>query len=178
MTDFNTFQTVKRRFFAMRNGVIADTLRKSGSPYKIIFGLNMPQLKEIAAEFVNFEGLAEKLWDNSTTRESMLLAPMLMNPTLLSTDEALLLIEESPDIECLDMLTHNLLQKMPEKEDLAKELITNDDWEKRYVAMRLAWTFLPSNPLLAQNLAKQENERNDIHTKNLAQKIITINDAL
>lgn len=178
MTDFNTFQSVKRRFFAMRNGVIADTLRKSGSPYKIIFGLNMPQLKEIAAEFVNFDGLAEKLWNNTTTRESMLLAPMLMNPTLLSIDEVLLLIEESPVVECLDMLTHNLLRKIPGKEDLAGILIDNDDWKKRYVAMRLAWTFLTNNPLLAQDLAKKEYDRNDIRTKNLAQKIITFNDAL
>ena len=36
MTDFSRLQQVKRRFFAMRNGVIADTYRKAGSPHHII----------------------------------------------------------------------------------------------------------------------------------------------
>ena len=35
----NEMQIVKRHFFAMRNGIIADTLRRAGSPYHIIFGL-------------------------------------------------------------------------------------------------------------------------------------------
>ena len=36
---------IKSDFFSLRNGEIADTLRKAGSPYKIIFGLQMPQLE-------------------------------------------------------------------------------------------------------------------------------------
>ena len=39
---------IKSDFFSLRNGEIADTLRKAGSPYKIIFGLQMPQLEQIA----------------------------------------------------------------------------------------------------------------------------------
>ena len=47
---YGPMQTVKRRFFAMRNGVIADVLRKGGSPFRTIFGLNLPQIAEIAAD--------------------------------------------------------------------------------------------------------------------------------
>ena len=47
-TSFNEMQTVKRHFFALRNGVIADALRRAGSPFRIIFGLNLPQIAEIA----------------------------------------------------------------------------------------------------------------------------------
>ncbi len=39
---------IKQRLYAMRNGVIADSLRNAGSPYRSIFGLNLPQLTEIA----------------------------------------------------------------------------------------------------------------------------------
>ena len=60
-TSFNDMQTVKRAFFAMRNGVIADTLRRAGSPFKIIFGLNLPQISEIAARTPHTAGLAERL---------------------------------------------------------------------------------------------------------------------
>ena len=41
-------QQIKSRFMAMRNGIVADALRKGGMPHKVIFGLNVPQLSEIA----------------------------------------------------------------------------------------------------------------------------------
>lgn len=62
MSDFSRLQHVKRRFFAMRNGVIADTYRRAGSPFRIIFGLNLPQITEIAAEFAPDSELAAELW--------------------------------------------------------------------------------------------------------------------
>ena len=30
MTEFNRFQQIKRNFFAMRNGIVADTIRRGG----------------------------------------------------------------------------------------------------------------------------------------------------
>lgn len=36
MDEFNPMQRLKRRFFAMRNGALADQLRKGGVPHKII----------------------------------------------------------------------------------------------------------------------------------------------
>ena len=50
MAEYNRMQIIKRRFFAMRNGIIADTLRKAGLDYRMIFGLNLPQVVEIAGE--------------------------------------------------------------------------------------------------------------------------------
>ncbi len=77
MPEYNRMQIIKRRFFAMRNGIIADTLRKAGLEYKIIFGLNLPQITEIAAEQPHEADLAEELWADRRTRESLMLAPML-----------------------------------------------------------------------------------------------------
>ena len=58
---YNDMQLVKRRFFAMRNGIIADTLRSAGSPFKIIFGLNLPQIIDIASQTPHTIELAEQL---------------------------------------------------------------------------------------------------------------------
>ena len=44
MAEFNQTQEIKRRFFAMRNGIVADTIRKAGLQDKMIFGLNLPQI--------------------------------------------------------------------------------------------------------------------------------------
>ena len=43
-----TIQEIKKEFFTFRNGFLADTLRKAGMPYAVIFGLNVPQLGDIA----------------------------------------------------------------------------------------------------------------------------------
>ena len=77
-TKYNPMQSLKRAMFAMRNGVVADALRQGGCPFKIIFGVNLPQLAEIAAGSEHTKEFAEQVWANSTTRESMLIAPMLM----------------------------------------------------------------------------------------------------
>ena len=50
MMDKETIRQIKSDFFALRNGVIADKLRSAGCPYKIIFGLTVPQIESVAAK--------------------------------------------------------------------------------------------------------------------------------
>ncbi|MDE7376526.1 MAG: hypothetical protein K2N16_06735, partial [Muribaculaceae bacterium] len=67
-------QTLKRSMYAMRNGIVADALRKGGCPHKMVFGVNLPQLAEIARNFGKNREVAEQLWADTSTRESMMLA--------------------------------------------------------------------------------------------------------
>ena len=43
--DKNLMRDIKTQFYALRNGAIAERLRTAGSPYKIIFGLMLPQIE-------------------------------------------------------------------------------------------------------------------------------------
>lgn len=160
MTEFNTIQTIKRRFFAMRNGIVADTLRRAGSPFKIIFGLNMPQIAEIAAETPHDPSLARQLWANSTTRESMLMAPMLMPVDEMSLEEALEWIGMSPAAEVTDVLCHRLLRHHTMSYDMACRLASSDSDMQRYGAMRLLWHHLTRQPDAIRLMAQNELERN------------------
>ena len=63
--DKEVIKAIKTDFFALRNGEVASRLRKAGSPYKIIFGLLVPQLEQIAASVVHTSALAEALWKNN-----------------------------------------------------------------------------------------------------------------
>ena len=110
---YNPMQTVKREFFAMRNGIISDTYRKAGTVFKIVFGLNLPQLVEIAGRTPHSRELAEALWANTTTRESMLLAPMLIDPETFSEEDARRWIASVCSYEVADILCHRLLRKTP-----------------------------------------------------------------
>jgi len=152
---FNEMQTVKRHFFAMRNGVIADVLRRGGSPFRIIFGLNLPQLVDIAAASHHSKELSIRLWENSSTRESMLLAPMLMPRGDFSFDEALKWASEVPAFEVADILCHRLLRHLPFAEQLTRKLIAAEDEMTRYTGVRLACNLQYTLPDLATEVRRQ-----------------------
>ena len=106
MTRFNQIQEIKRRLFAMRNGIVADTIRKGGLEYKMVFGLNLPQIVEIASGIEPSQALAEEFWADSRTRESMLLAPMIYPREAMTRERASEMLRESITTEVTDILCH------------------------------------------------------------------------
>lgn len=106
-------QDIKKSFFAFRNGVIADTLRKAGMPYKVIFGLQIPQIAEIACGFQPSMTLADALWADSEVRESRLLAAYLFPVGETSQEKALELLRSVRTPEESDMLSFRLLKRLP-----------------------------------------------------------------
>ncbi len=145
MTQFNPLQQIKREFFALRNGIIADTLRKAGSPFKIIFGLNLPQISMIASQKGEDEEMARRLWSNTSTRESMLLAPMMFPLEAMTHDMAVEWVSQSPVVEVTDVLCHKLLRRMEDSFGLACRLAAEPEEMARYAAMRLLWHHLSTH---------------------------------
>lgn len=172
-SEFNIMQQIKRRFFAMRNGLIADTLRKAGSPFKIIFGLNIPQIAEIAKEFGKDKILADRLWQNKTTRESMLIAPMMMNPDALTIEDGIRMVLESPSAEIIDSLCHKLLRHLPFSLDLAIALSESDNEMARYASMRILWHHITTSTETVRKIAEAEISRNCGLTRQPATQIIS-----
>lgn len=179
MTEFNKIQTIKRRFFAMRNGVIADILRRNGSPFRIIFGLNMPQIEEIARDLGKDKEIADALWANDSTRESKLLAPMLMVADDLSVGEIKQLIVQSQSVEIVDNLVHKLLRYRSDSLRLASDLAESDDRILRYAAMRMLWHHVYGESKSAvKELASKELGKGDVLTERPARQIIEEIDAV
>lgn len=135
--SFGRIQNVKRRFFALRNGVTADVYRRAGAPHKIIFGLDLVQLRELSLLIGEDAALAEALWANDSTRESRLLASMLYPAEAMDKAKAL---EWARGVMCLeeaDVLCHRLLRRLPFADELIDELADDAEDIHRYVAMRL-----------------------------------------
>lgn len=127
-------RTVKQRFFSFRNGILADLLRSQrASDHRVIFGLNIPQLREIAAESGCDSGLAEQLWADSDVRESRLLAPMVAEPT----EAALEWMEQVRTIEEADILCHALLRRCPGALSAAQRFLDDPRPMQQYCALRL-----------------------------------------
>lgn len=166
---FGKMQNIKRRFFALRNGDIAAVLRKSGSPYRIIFGLQLPQIVEVASATGADAEMAESLWANDSTRESRLMAPMVADRTEFSPADAKRWIASLMSVEETDILCHRLLRHLPFATELVEEFSAdgNDDM-RRYLALRLARNLVYTRPELARKVAGEELARNADMTKRLA----------
>ncbi len=143
----------KQRFFALRNGLLADTLRKQASdPHRMIFGLNLPQLREIAAEAGQDQALADLLWADADCRESRLLAPMVCPPESVR----LQWLGQVCSPEEADVICHRLLRRQPGAMDSAVELFeSTDDQLMRYAALRLLLNLMSGSAQVAVPLARQ-----------------------
>lgn len=153
-----TVKVLKQRLFAMRNGIVADALRKSWCPHKIIFGLNLPQLTEIAAEFEQSQELADHLFADQALRESVLIAPMLYPHEQLTLERARQLCYGVQWHEDADLLCFKLLKKTDFAEDLADELCKQKDSLLRYTGLRLWLNIVARDPARALLAAQAESE--------------------
>lgn len=168
----NEMQNVKQRFFALRNGMLADMLRQGGSPYRIIFGLNLPQLREIAAVFGANDALADALWANRSTRESRLLAPMVADVNVFSRERALTWLGDlTGALEEVDILCHSLLRKTPYVKTLISELVDSENALMRYAALRLAFSFVNEDAPGTLAMAEAELSRGDALTQGVARQL-------
>lgn len=142
-----TSQEVRKEFFTFRNGLLADMLRKqAGLPQRVIFGLNLPQLREIATRAGKDDALARELWADTDCREARLLAPMLRS----AGTEPLTWLTEVRTVEEADVLCHRLLSRCPGAAAKADEALKDDNPLIRYAALRLILNLLPQERALAE----------------------------
>lgn len=163
---------IKRMVYAMRNGVAADVLRRGGAPYRMIFGVNLPQLSEIAKEIGTSVEVADKLWSDSGVRESLLLAVMVHPEAEMDSKKALLWLEQAPSVEIIDVLCHRQLRHKAYASELADKLVDSDCDMKRYAALRLYFNLLPEHQDGARVAAQKELERAVPFTRMIASMLI------
>ena len=122
----STIKQIKHTFFAFRNGILADALRKQ-TPYEIVFGLQVPQIAEIARSLKPSMELADALWHDSKVRESRLLAPYLYPIEEVDLEKAIRLASEINTVEEADMLAFRLLKRLPFATSLLSAMESRDD---------------------------------------------------
>lgn len=113
MRNTDMLKDIKKDFYAFRNGIIADTLRKAGMPYKVIFGLQIPQIAEIARRQEPEMALADELWRDREVRESRLLATYIFPSGEITEEKAMELVKDIRTPEESDMLSFRLLKRLP-----------------------------------------------------------------
>lgn len=130
---------IKHLFMTYRNGAVADVLRQAGMTcYRVIFGLNVPQIANIANQCEKSLKLAECLWEDNSVRESRILATYLFPKDAIDKEYAFKLIEQLQTTEEADMLCFRLLKHLDFASQLVEKYNNSEEEIKRYCAKMLS----------------------------------------
>lgn len=170
-----TVKQIRREFFVYRNGLLADKLRENGDPHRMIFGLNLSQITEMANRFDIDENVAIELWSSKETRECRLIAPMLFPIDKFTQDLACGWIASVECTEVADNLCHKLLKNLPYADKLCL-LYAQGTILERYTALVLAVNLITIGKTLNYDailtFAQEEQRRNDSITILIANRLI------
>ena len=143
---------IHRRFRLAMNGVVSSSMRAKGMPYKVNFGVSLPQLKQIAALYRPDAELAKRLWSENI-RESRLLATFLQPREDFSEEEALRWMRQADTPELADFLCMNLLRYQPYASALAlKTIVGEDGYVKRTGYALVGRLFSEQQPFVGGDL--------------------------
>lgn len=146
---------IKKELRAAMNGILSAKMREAGAPYKLVFGVELPRLQNIANEFQPSRSLAQQLW-NENIRECKLLATMLMPPEEFLPEVADIWTDEIPTAEVAQILCMQLLCKEPWCASVAFE------WIASPAPMRQLCGFLCIARLLQQGAQLQERSAQEL----------------
>ena len=132
-----SIQEIKKEFFAYRNGIIADMLRKNGDPHDYIMGCQLVDVAHIANRIEHTAQMACQLWNDTKHRECRMIAPMLYPADEMTYETARQWATMTECNEIADVLCHRLLRNLPYAGKLALELLQDDNNQTKYTGWRL-----------------------------------------
>ena len=103
---------IRKKIRLSMNGVVADKMKESGIRYKQNFGVDIPRLKQIAAEYSQNHDLAQRLW-TLQIRETMILATLLQPVDKFTPEMAEEWLSKLLQPEIVEQTSMNLLAKLP-----------------------------------------------------------------
>ena len=140
---------IRKEFFAFRNGIIADKLRKAGDPHSMIMGCLLVDVVAIAQrtreaidDDEKLASIAQELWNDTNSRECRLAAPMLYPIQLMTESLAKEWYETVETVEVADNLCHKLLRQLPNAHNLFRQLIGDERLLIKYTGYRLMLNLL------------------------------------
>lgn len=115
-------RALKQEFHALMNGPVSRAMRERGLRYRVIYGVELPRLVQMAAEQGRNHALAQALWKEDV-RECRLLAPMVQPPETFAPDLADVWVESMHYSEEAEVCAMHLFQLLPYAPSLAFEWI-------------------------------------------------------
>lgn len=105
-------KAIKTQLRLSMNGAASQSMREKGLVYKLNFGVELPRIKSIAANFEKDHALAQALWKEDI-RECKILAALLQPVDTFSPEIADIWVESIRHNEIAELTSMNLFQYLP-----------------------------------------------------------------
>ena len=123
--DNSQLKEIKTQLRMAMNGTASASMREKGLAYKLNFGVELPRLKQIAAQYEKNHELAQALWKENI-RECKILAGMLQPIDSFYPEIMDIWIEDMPTVEIAEMTCMHLFQYLPYAPQKSLQLIADD----------------------------------------------------
>ena len=131
-----TIREIKGKLRLFMNGVLSQSLREKGLKYRLIFGVELPRLKELAAEYEPNHELAQALWKEDI-RECKILAAYLQPTESFYPEIADIWVEQIHNSELADYVCMALFRRLPYASQKAFQWIASGERMPMYIGFRL-----------------------------------------
>ena len=137
-----TVQDIKQCFRSYMDGVAASSMRAKGLHYRMIWGISIMHLKEIAEEIKSQDSniplcdLAQQLWKEDC-RECKILATLLMPCDAMTEQMAYEWLGTLPTQEMSEWLAFNLLRHLPNAKELAQKAVNSNNKLQQYCGQNI-----------------------------------------
>lgn len=131
-----TVRQIKAQFRLFMNGVLSQSLREKGLKYRLIFGIELPRLKEIASSYEQNHELAQALWKEDI-RECKILAAYLQPTDTFDPELADFWMESVHNTELADYLCMALFRRLPYASQKAFQWMASENRMEVYTGFRL-----------------------------------------
>ena len=116
---------IKQSFRLRMNGVASQSMREKGANYKINWGINLMELRQMANDYGKDYSLAIELWKGDM-RECKILATLIMPADKMLPEIVDLWMEQTPTQEIAEMAAFNLYQHLNYAPLLAYQWVASD----------------------------------------------------
>ena len=113
-----TIRNIKKELRANMNGIASSQMRRGGMPHHVVWGIELPRLRNIAAEFAPDRSLGQRLWSENV-RESQLLGILLTPAQEFLPEVADIWVHEARTPEAVSLLAMELIAPQPWATDMA-----------------------------------------------------------
>lgn len=117
---------IKQRFRLLMNGIVSQSMREKGLGYKLNWGIGLPELRTMAADYGKDFRLAVELWKEDI-RECRILATMIMPSDDMDAAMTDLWVSDVRNQEMAGIASLNLFQYVEGARGFAFSWIASDD---------------------------------------------------
>ncbi len=178
MTTEQTLQEIHKELHANMNGIASAYMRKHGAAYRLNWGIELPRLQQIAAEFEPDHQVAQRLWQEDV-RESRILATLLMPAERFDPQLCQLWVEQIPNAEIAQMAVFNLFCRLPYAVDMAFRWMAGDkEMEQLCGMLTMGRLLLQGTELSPASVDEVEDQARslvcspNLHLKKAAQNLL------